>query len=63
MNKKYSVVLASVGNPDHGEDPNEPMLGVSNKMAHVDTLEQASQKCIDYIASNDLGAGNWSGGY
>lgn len=31
--KKYSVVLASVGNPDHGQDPDATMSGVPNKVA------------------------------
>lgn len=57
------VVLASVGNPDHGQDPTKPMYGCeSNKIVPVASFKEASQKCMQFIADNDLGGGNWAGG-
>ena len=63
MTKKFRVFLSSVGNPDHWQNPDVPVWGVPNKVAQVDTLEEASQKCLDYIEEYDLGGGNWIGGY
>ena len=56
------VLLESVGNPDHGQDPNAPMCEVSTRSVRVKSLEEASKVCRDYIDSSGLGGGNWSGG-
>lgn len=59
---KYTVILASVGNPDFGQDQCEPVCGVFNKVIPVNTLEEASIKCRNYVEANVLGSGNWAGG-
>lgn len=57
------VTLESVGNIDHGENPNQQKLGASkNKSVKVNSFLEARQKCMNFIDSNDLGGGNWSGG-
>lgn len=58
----YTVRLATVGNPDFGQDPSRPMFGVLNKTIMTTTLKDASQKCLAYIAEHDIGGGNWVGG-
>ncbi len=58
----FIVTLSSVGNPDHGQDPNRPMYGVVNTKTPVRTLKQASEVCSTFIDDNLLGGGNWSGG-
>lgn len=56
--------LSSVGNPDFGQNPNEPLWGcpLRNAEVEVDSFEQASLICQQFIAANELGGGNWSGG-
>jgi hypothetical protein len=61
-NKRYAVVLASVGNIDFGQDHRRSLPGVPRRVVHVDTLYEASQRCRAYIRDNELGGGNWSGG-
>jgi hypothetical protein len=57
------VLLASRGNPMHGEDPEMPMWGCpSDEYVPVATLEQASQQVRAYIERYALGSGNWAGG-
>lgn len=56
------VQLASVGNPDHGQDPNSPLHGVVNECVVVNSLKTASEKCKEYIGKYNIGGGNWSGG-
>ncbi|MBC8551916.1 MAG: hypothetical protein ISR69_14800 [Gammaproteobacteria bacterium] len=57
------VELASCGNPDHFQDPNQPMYGCEdNHYITVKTLEEASIVCRNFIERNFLGGGNWIGG-
>ena len=56
------VKLSSVGNPDHGENPNRPKYGCRNQLVEVSSFKEASELCRKYIEDNDLGGGNWSGG-
>ena len=57
------VKLSSVGNPDFNQDPNRPMYGCArNKIVPVATFKEASEVCMKFIADNNLGGGNWSGG-
>ncbi len=57
------VILNSVGNPDLRQDPSKPLFGCeANKTVEVKTFKEASDACIDFINSNLLGSGNWSGG-
>jgi len=58
----FTVTLASVGNPDHGQSPEHSLPGVKSITLPVKTLQQASDACQKYITENDLGSGNWSGG-
>lgn len=59
---RYEVSLASVGNPDFGQDPTRPLYGVKNTLAIVDSLAAAARACRKWIEDNDLGSGNWVGG-
>ena len=57
------VKLASCGNPDHFQDPDQPMYGCeSNHYITVNSLEEASLECKKFIKRNNLGNGNWIGG-
>lgn len=57
------VLLSSVGNPDHRQDPNAPLYGCDpDRTVEVDSFEMASAQCISFIHHNDMGGGNWSGG-
>ena len=57
------VNLASCGNPDHFQDPDQPMYGCdSNHYITVSTLDEASLECRKFIERNNLGNGNWIGG-
>lgn len=63
--KRYRIMLAACGNPDHGENPYinvvkgnlvEPGFAFGNSIDEVVGIAQ------HYIEDNDLGAGNWKGG-
>ena len=57
------VILASCGNPDHFQDPDQPMFGCeSNNKVTVNSLADASIECRKFIYRNFLGYGNWAGG-
>jgi len=57
------VILASCGNPDHFQDPDQPMYGCeSDCKVAVNSLEEASKECRKFIDRNFLGGGNWAGG-
>lgn len=58
----FTVTLASVGNPDHGQDPSRPLPGLKNVTVAVKTKQEASEACRRFIDENQLGGGNWSGG-
>lgn len=59
------VLLASRGNPDLGQDPDEPVYGCDtdrlfgNKDATMEILKAA---CSDFIRRNNLGYSQWAGG-
>jgi len=59
--RRLEVFLVAVGNPDFGQDPTRPPYGVTSKEICVQTLEEASITCRQYIVENDLGGGNWPG--
>ncbi len=57
------VKLASVGNPDFGQDPNRPLYGCErSKTVKVNSFKAASEACMSFIERNNLGGGNWAGG-
>lgn len=60
--QRLEVWLSSVGNPDHGQDPTQPVFGVPQYWQVVESLGRASAMCRSYIVGNDLGGGNWTGG-
>lgn len=61
--KIMHVILASCGNPDYYQDPDEPMYGCEeNSKRNVSSLVEASMECRKFIERNDLGSGNWAGG-
>jgi hypothetical protein len=57
------LVLANVGNPDFRQNPNKNLNGIENKLVKVEDLQDASSISCKYIEDNDLGSGNWSGGF
>lgn len=59
---EYRVILANAGNPDLGQCPDHPLLGVGSGKVSVTTLNDASKACKKYISDNGLGGGNWVGG-
>ena len=58
----YKVLLASVGNPDFGQDSRRSLPGVPRRTLRVASLADASKACRAYIAHFELGGGNWLGG-
>ncbi len=56
----FFVVMRSMGNPDHAQDPKKP---ISPSVIHeVGSLTGAATCCLEYIRHWDLGGGNWNGG-
>ena len=58
----YKVLLASVGNPDFGQDSRRSLPGVPRRTLRVASLADASKACRAYIGHYELGGGNWLGG-
>ena len=58
----YKVMLASVGNPDFGQDSRGSLPGVPRRIIRVASLADASKACRTYIEHYELGGGNWLGG-
>lgn len=59
----FRVRLASVGNPDFGQNPRARKDGaVANRWQKVASIAEASAACRQFITDNELGGGNWSGG-
>lgn len=57
-NNSLVVVCKSEGNPDYKQ-----YAPISDtKYFPINTLQEAAQKCREYIDENDLGGGNWAGG-
>jgi hypothetical protein len=56
-----TVILCSVGNPDHGQYFGKNVLSPT-RVVRVKDLAQASNICRAYIKKFDLEAGNWVGG-
>lgn len=58
----YKVLLASVGNPDFGQDSRRSLPGVPRRTLCVASLADASKACRAYIEHYELGGGHWRGG-
>lgn len=59
----YHVLLAARGNPDHGQHPDQPPLGVGpDQVKRVGSMMEAVNAVNVFIRDNDLGGGNWVGG-
>lgn len=58
----FKVRLASVGNPDFGQDSRRSLPGVPRRTLRVASLADASRACRLYITHYELGGGNWLGG-
>lgn len=57
------VELSSCGNIDHWQNPEESMMGSEpNRMETVESFQEASKVCSEFIDKNELGGGNWTGG-
>jgi len=66
MNRNLTVTLSSVGNPDYhqgsGKYDFRGSLYIDETIVKINSLQEASKVCRDFIEENDLGGGNWSGG-
>ncbi len=62
VSAKFTVLLSARGNPDYGQNAEQNLPGVATEKKGVDSLNAASEACLAYIAANNLGSGNWSGG-
>lgn len=58
----YKVLLASVGNPDFGQDSRRSLPGVPRLTLCVTSLADAANASRAYIEHYELGGGNWAGG-
>lgn len=62
-NLQLSVLLATRGNPDHGQDPTQPPWGMPpDRFMLVNSLEEARAAVVQFIGNNDVGGGQWVGG-
>jgi len=62
MKPKF-VKLASVGNPDFQQDPNQPLFeALPSKTELITSFKDARAVCLNFIHNGNLGGGNWSGG-
>lgn len=58
-----TLFLSNCGNVDFNQNPTDLLPNTSAKIALCETLDDCRQECINYINDNDLGGGNWNGGY
>ena len=62
----YKILLQACGNPDHMENPYGNIVNgnaVRENQKICDTIKECQLAAREYIEENDLGAGNWSGGF
>lgn len=60
---QFRVRLASVGNPDFGQNPRARKYGAkANRWQSVGSIAEATAACKLFISENELGGGNWAGG-
>lgn len=58
----YVVRLDTRGNPDQGQNPEQPLPGVRSEEIPVNSFGEAAKEARTWIEMNNLGAGNWAGG-
>lgn len=58
---KLKLTMKSVGNPDHHEYYGSGVKSPTQTIT-VKSIEDARQKCLEYIRFHELGGGNWTGG-
>lgn len=59
----FRVLLASVGNPDYGQNPSAPLEDAEpDRWQSAGSVGEAAGACSAFINENNLGAGNWAGG-
>lgn len=58
----YYVTLSHAKNPDIIGGYWNVLPTEGRKKVQVETLQEASRLCREYIDRNDLGSGNWTGG-
>ena len=57
------VKLATCGNLDYGQNPNQPVWGCPKPSFFVvGSLDEARRVCLRYIAKWNLGGSQWDGG-
>ena len=56
---KYKVICKTCGNIDHGQDPAQ----ITTIDFYGDNIEDLQYIVRDYIDVEELGAGNWIGGF
>lgn len=56
------VALLTRGNPDLGQDPGLPLLGIANRLTPVASMHEARWCVRTFVAEYAPGAGNWAGG-
>ena len=62
----YKLILQACGNPDHKENPYDNIINgeiIQKEQKICNTIEECQMAVRDYIETQNLGAGNWSGGY
>ena len=61
----YKVTLVALGNPDHNENPFCNIVNgvkIKNRIVKRPTIKACQKVVSQFIAINDLGSGNWTGG-
>jgi hypothetical protein len=58
----YKVLLNSCGNPDYGQDPNQPFENAVASVATRNTIEECQFAVREYIDTHNLGGGHFIGG-
>lgn len=56
----YKVTLKAIGNPDKGQNPNDPLYGVEEGIITDHHLDSLVEKVWDWQIDNQIGAGNWA---
>ena len=63
ITNQFIVYLSNCGNIDYGQDYTTTLPNTEKEISLCDTLQDCSKVCQEYINENNLGGGNWDGGY